>query len=90
VNAPPAEPDATHRMIDPRVLDPRGDVVDYLAMNDAEVTQVVRVLAAMRRWREAEEQMSLHSRNHMKLNETDMKAAHLFLQSLPPRPAGGR
>jgi hypothetical protein len=24
------------------------------------------------------------------LNETDMKAAHLFLQSLPPRPAGGR
>ena len=79
MNAPPAEPDATHRMIDPRVLDPRGDVVDYLAMNDAEVTQVVRVLAAMRRWREAEEQMSLHSRNHMKLNETDMKALRFLV-----------
>lgn len=66
-------------MIDPRVLDPVAEVVDHAAMDAADVTQVARVLAAMRGWREAEEQMSLHSRNHLKLNETDMKALRFLV-----------
>lgn len=62
------------RMLDPRVLDPAGEVVDYAGMSDEDIRQTVAVMQAIRAWREAEQRMSLRSRNHMKLNETDMKA----------------
>lgn len=43
-------------------------------MSDADLDQITRVLAGMRRWREAEQKISLRSRASMNLNETDMKA----------------
>jgi DNA-binding MarR family transcriptional regulator len=66
-------------MLDPRVVDPKQELVDYSALNDVEIGQVVRVLQSIRRWREAEQRMSLSSRNHMKLNENDMKALRFLV-----------
>jgi DNA-binding MarR family transcriptional regulator len=66
-------------MLDPRVVDPRQELVDYSGMDDAEIAQVVRVLQSIRRWREAEQRMSLSSRNQMKLNENDMKALRFLV-----------
>lgn len=62
------------RMLDPRVIDPDGDVVDYATMTDDDIRQTVEVLQAIRNWRESEQRLSLRSRDHMKLNETDMRA----------------
>jgi DNA-binding MarR family transcriptional regulator len=61
-------------ILDPRVVDPNQDLVDYSGMDEAEIDQIVRVLQSIRHWREAEQQMNLSSRNHMRLNENDMKA----------------
>ena len=36
-------------------------------------TQIVRLLGAIRDWREADQRLSFESRTHMKLNETDMR-----------------
>lgn len=66
-------------ILDPRVVDPKQELVDYSAMDDAEIAQVVRVLQSIRRWREAEQQLSLRSRNQMKLNENDMKALRFLV-----------
>lgn len=66
-------------ILDPRVVDPKQELVDYSGMDDAEIAQVVRVLQSIRRWREAEQKMSLSSRNHMKLNENDMKALRFLV-----------
>ena len=68
-------------MLDPRVIDPDQQLVHYSAMDEAEIAQIVRVLVGMREWREAEQRMSLKSRNHMRLNETDMKALRFLVVS---------
>lgn len=61
-------------MLDPRVLDPRQELVDYGELSDEEIAQIVRVLIAVRRWREAEQEVRFRSRTDMKLGETDMAA----------------
>lgn len=66
-------------IMDPRVVDPKQELVNYSSMSDAEIAQVVRVLQSVRRWREAEQRLSLRSRNHMKLNENDMKALRFLV-----------
>lgn len=66
-------------ILDPRVVDPNQDLVDYSGMNEAEIDQIVRVLQSIRHWREAEQQMNLSSRNHMRLNENDMKALRFLV-----------
>jgi hypothetical protein len=66
-------------ILDPRAVDPNQDLVDYSAMDEAEINQIVRVLQSIRRWREAEQQMNLSSRNHMRLNENDMKALRFLV-----------
>lgn len=43
------------------------------------MSQIVRLLVAMRRWREAEQRVSLESRSQMHLNETDMKALRFLI-----------
>lgn len=68
-------------MLDPRVIDPRQELVDYSGMDDAEIAQIVKVLSGLRRWREAEQALSLESRSHMRLNETDMKALRFLVVS---------
>lgn len=66
-------------MLDPRAIDPKQELVNYASMNEAEISQVVRVLQAIRQWREAEQRMSFHSRNTMRLNENDMKALRFLV-----------
>jgi DNA-binding MarR family transcriptional regulator len=66
-------------MLDPRVIDPGQELVGYSGMDDATITQIVRVLQSVRRWREAEQRMSLDSRSRMKLNENDMKALRFLV-----------
>jgi DNA-binding MarR family transcriptional regulator len=61
-------------MLDPRVIDPRQELVDYADLSDEEIAQIVRVLIAVRRWREAEQEVRFRSRTDMKLGETDMAA----------------
>lgn len=68
-------------MLDPRVVDPGQELVDYSAMDEAEIAQITRVLIGMRRWRESEQAMSFQSRHDMQLNETDMKALRFLVIS---------
>lgn len=68
-------------MLDPRVIDPTQELVKRGAMDDAEVDSVVRVLAALRAWSDAEQKMSQASQKHMKLNATDMKALRFLMAS---------
>jgi len=69
-------------MMDPRVIDPGQQLVTFDGMGDAEIEQVVRVLMAMRAWRESEQRISRRSRTEMELNETDMEALRFLVASL--------
>ncbi len=66
-------------MLDPRVIDPNQELVDYSAMDEDEIAQIVRVLTGIRRWRESEQEMSFESRSGMRLNETDMRALRFII-----------
>ncbi|KQV06608.1 MarR family transcriptional regulator [Leifsonia sp. Root112D2] len=68
-------------MLDPRVIDPHEELVSYEGMDQAEISQIVRVLIAVREWREAEQRLRFESRTEMKLNETDMKALRFLVAS---------
>jgi DNA-binding MarR family transcriptional regulator len=67
-------PELVMRLHDPRVIDPSGRLVDLSELDDAELGQIVRVMNAMFRWREAEQRVGAASRRYMRLGETDMKA----------------
>lgn len=66
-------------MLDPRVLDPEQELVRRAGLDEGDVDQVVRVLEALRRWRETERRMSEASRRYMKLGETDMRALRFII-----------
>jgi DNA-binding MarR family transcriptional regulator len=66
-------------MLDPRILDPGEEMVSYHDLSDEEISQIVRLLTAMRDWREAEQRISLQSRSRMHLNETDMRALRFLI-----------
>ncbi|WOF22670.1 MarR family transcriptional regulator [Microbacterium betulae] len=66
-------------MLDPRILDPDGDLVRRAHLSDDELAQVVQVLESMRRWRETERTMSEASRRYMKLGDTDMRALRYLI-----------
>jgi DNA-binding MarR family transcriptional regulator len=66
-------------MLDPRIIDPDQELLRYDDLDQEEISQVVRVLMAVREWRESEQRVSFESRNHMKLNETDMKALRFLI-----------
>ncbi|WP_243064526.1 MarR family winged helix-turn-helix transcriptional regulator [Humibacter sp. RRB41] len=68
-------------MLDPRVIDPDQELVNYSGLTEAEITQIVRVLSGIRNWRESEQEISFRSRSDMKLNETDMKALRFLVAS---------
>lgn len=68
-------------MLDPRVIDPNNELVEHSSLGEDDVAQIVRVLVGVKRWREAEAALSVESRNHMKLNETDMKALRFLVMS---------
>ncbi|MDN4595788.1 MarR family winged helix-turn-helix transcriptional regulator [Leifsonia virtsii] len=69
-------------MIDPRVIDPRQELVRHDDLSEEELAQVVRLMAAMRAWRDADQRLSFASRAHLKLNETDMKALRYIIASM--------
>jgi DNA-binding MarR family transcriptional regulator len=69
-----APPELALRLHDPRVIDPSGRLVDLSSMDQAELAQIVGVMNAMFRWREAEQRVSAASRAYMRLGETDMRA----------------
>lgn len=69
-------------LVDPRVIDPRQELVRHDDLDDAELAQIVGVLTALRTWREAEQRLSFESRSQMKLNETDMKALRYIIASM--------
>ena len=69
-------------LVDPRVIDPRQELVRHDDLSEEELTQVVGVLQAIRQWREAEQRLNFESRSHLKLNETDMKALRYIIASM--------
>ncbi|WP_369371831.1 MarR family winged helix-turn-helix transcriptional regulator [Promicromonospora sp. Populi] len=71
----PVEPS----MLDPRVMDPDQEIVQRAGLDDQDVDQVVRVLEALRGWRETERRMSEASRRYMKLGESDMRAIRYIM-----------
>ena len=79
----PAEsPESAMRLHDPRVIDAkrRLGLMDALGgVDEAQLGQMVRVMDAMFRWREAERRVSQASQRYMRLGETDMKALRLMI-----------
>ncbi|MDN4615664.1 MarR family transcriptional regulator [Leifsonia sp. F6_8S_P_1B] len=71
----------TGSLTDPRVIDPRQELVRHDDLSEEELAQVMGVLDAVRHWREAEQRLSFESRSRMKLNETDMKALRYIIAS---------
>jgi DNA-binding MarR family transcriptional regulator len=69
-------------LIDPRVIDPRQELVRHDDLPEEELEQITRLLAAMREWREADQRLSFESRTHMKLNETDMRALRYIIAAM--------
>ncbi|WP_082581454.1 MarR family winged helix-turn-helix transcriptional regulator [Leifsonia sp. Root227] len=69
-------------LLDPRVIDPRQELVHHDDLSDDDLAQVVQVLTAIRDWREAEQRLSFESRSTMKLNDTDMKALRYIIASV--------
>jgi DNA-binding MarR family transcriptional regulator len=69
-------------LLDPRVIDPRQELVRHDDLTEEELLQVVRVLSSIRQWREAERKLSFEARTHLKLNETDMKALRYLIASM--------
>jgi DNA-binding MarR family transcriptional regulator len=69
-------------LLDPRVIDPRQELVRHDDLSEEELLQVVHVLTAIRDWRQAEQKLSFESRSHMKLNDTDMKALRYIIASM--------
>jgi len=72
---------AADALLDARIIDPYQELVDFSTMDDAEIAQITRVLVSIRRWRETEQAINFRSRNHMRLNETDMKALRFLVVS---------
>jgi len=67
------------RMLDPRIIDPHQELVSYATVGDEELAQIVRLLVAMSRWRDAERALSARSRERMRLGETDMEALRFLV-----------
>src|SRR6478735_5021963 len=69
-------------LTDPRIIDPRQELVRHDDLSEDELGEIVGLLAAMREWREADQRLSFESRTHMKLNETDMRALRYIIASM--------
>lgn len=61
-------------MVDPRIIDPQGEIVNYEHLADDELDQVVEVMEALHHWHRAERSASEASRRYMKLGDSDMRA----------------
>lgn len=68
-------------MLDPRAIDPSEDLVPRSTITDAEIDEVVDVMAALREWHAASERMSAASQRYMGLNSTDMRAIRYLMSA---------
>jgi len=68
-------------MVDPRVMDPAGELIAHGELSEDDLDGAVAVLEALGRWRRAERRMSEASRLYMNLGETDMRAIRLAVAS---------
>lgn len=68
-------------MIDPRVIDPERELVQRADLSDADVDEIVELMAALRAWHGAADRMSEASRRYMRLNENDMRALRFMIAS---------
>ncbi|WP_460802222.1 MarR family winged helix-turn-helix transcriptional regulator [Microbacterium sp. GXF6406] len=66
-------------MLDPRIMDPDGEIVDRSGLSAEDVDEVVAVLEAMNEWRDTERSMSEASRRYMRLGDTDMRALRFLI-----------
>ena len=66
-------------LLDPRVMDPDGEIVSRAHLSADEIDQVVTVLEAMSRWRALERSTSEAARRYMRLGETDMRALRFLI-----------
>ncbi|WP_430591767.1 MarR family winged helix-turn-helix transcriptional regulator [Humidisolicoccus flavus] len=64
---------------DPRIIDPHNEILQHSAMNDADVSQIVELMDALRQWREAENRMSARARKRMRVGDTDMRAIRFLM-----------
>ncbi|GFZ88019.1 MarR family transcriptional regulator [Nesterenkonia alkaliphila] len=61
-------------LLDPRVMDPTGALVNLESMDQGTVDEALEVLRALRAWHQAERRMNQTSQRYMKLGENDMRA----------------
>lgn len=76
---PPPPARTLRSLVDPRVMDPLGEVVEREALPEETVAEVAAVLEAMHEWGEAERAASRSARDFMKLGETDMQALRYLI-----------
>lgn len=72
-------PEVAMRLHDPRVVDRAGRLLQLQGIDENELGQIVRVMDAMFRWREAEQRVSAASRRYMRLGDNDMRALRLAI-----------
>ena len=80
-NEPGAAPHGIDPMMDLRTLDPHQILIPRDGLAEGELEGIMEVLAAVKRWREAENRMSEKSRSEMKLGDNDMKAMRFIIVS---------
>lgn len=68
-------------LVDPRIMDPAGELMAHADLPPEQLDGAVAVLEALGRWHRAERRMSEASRQYMKLGETDMRAIRFALAS---------
>lgn len=68
-------------MVDPRVIDPRVELVPRDHLTDGEIDEIVDLMSALRAWHGAAARMSEASRRYMRLNENDMRALRFMIAS---------
>lgn len=71
----PEHPSGVERtLMDPRVMDASGELLNLDGMDQSTIDKALEVLRALRAWHQAERRMNQASQRYMKLGENDMRA----------------
>ncbi|WP_424937580.1 MULTISPECIES: MarR family winged helix-turn-helix transcriptional regulator [Bacteria] len=70
---------ADRAMVDPRLIDPRSEIVPRDGLSETDIDEIVEMMAALSAWHRAAERMSAASRRYMKLNANDMRAMRFLI-----------
>jgi len=66
-------------LVDPRLMDPDGEIVARAHLAPDDLDQVVAVLEAMGAWSRLERELSEKAREYMRLGDTDMRALRYLI-----------